>query len=272
MRTRRLFYLVVISLLVAATVVALKRRTTPIKLSSAQTQDRESAIKTDEATPLNLSPAQPEENNGYSKSGGDRKSKGSETELLRLATQSDFAFLGNLVGQTGIAKRFSNDELLKLDDLSKTFGGIVYIFEVEEVVIKGTDFGIDANQPAFADHDVRVFKRQGSPYSPNELYVKGKRYLVFVSEIPDQAKLMTDYKLEEKKTYYQAFDIDKGIVQIENKTEPFLLKLKQLGDAVKPLDPQVKLQRLKALSKSRDAELKESARAATSLIQQNFHQ
>jgi hypothetical protein len=50
-----------------------------------------------------------------------------------------------------------------------------------------------------------------------------------VSEIPDQTKLKTDYKPEEKNTYYQAFDIDKGIVQIENSTEPFLLKLKQLA-------------------------------------------
>jgi hypothetical protein len=272
MRTRRLFYVVVISLLVAATVVALKRPTTPIKLSPAQTRDRESAIKSNEATPLNLSPAQPEEHNAYSKSGGHRKSKGSETELLRLATRSDFAFLGTLVGRNGVVKRLSNEELVKLDDGRKALGGTLYIFHVEDVVIKRTDFGIDASRPAFANDNILIFKREGSPYSPNELYIKGKRYLVFVSEIPDQMKLMTDYKLEDKKTYYQAFDIDKGIVQIENNTEPFLLKLKQLGDAVKPLDPRVKLQRLKALSKSRDAELKESARAATSLIRQNFRQ
>jgi hypothetical protein len=115
-------------------------------------------------------------------------------------------------------------------------------------------------------------RRRRIIYSPNELYIKGKRYLIFASAIPEQAKLISEYKLGEKSTYYQAFEPDKGIALIESNTEPLLLRVKQLGDAVKPLDPRAKFQKLKALSKSRDPELKDTATAAIDLIRRNFYQ
>jgi hypothetical protein len=123
-----------------------------------------------------------------------------QTEMLRLATESDFAMLGTLVDLKTVLKRLPEEELKKLDDLSKLLGGTVYAFHVEDVVIKRLDFGINTTGAAFAGNEILIFKLRGKTYSPNELYIKGKRYLIFATAIPDQSKLKTEYKLEPNKT------------------------------------------------------------------------
>jgi len=45
------------------------------------------------------------------------------SDMLRLATTSEFAVIGKVVNTTGIGKRLTREQLQKLDDLSKTLGG-----------------------------------------------------------------------------------------------------------------------------------------------------
>jgi|GEM_PF-3775746 len=270
MSTQRLIFLIAISALLGLTVVALRKPASPVERSAAHAEERES----NDAALQKDSSAQTKEPEQATKSEGSSGSTAPPTEMLRLATESDFAIVGTLVRSEGIVKRLSDEELTKLDDLNKAVGGIVYIFHVEDVVIKRADFGGAANRMSIPVDNLLIFKRRGAgdPYSPNELYVYGKRYLIFVKAFPDPTKLMKDYKLDEKKTYYQAFEPNKGVMLVESNPQQFLLNLKQFGDAVKSPDPRTKLQKLKVLSNSPDPELKQTATAAIKLIHQKFHQ
>lgn len=187
--------------------------------------------------------------------------------LFYLSTSSDFAVLGKVIDTRGIGKRLSQEELRNLDDLGKTLGGTVYTVQVEDVVIRRANFGIGGSQPRAVRGKIQVFKRRDGPYSPNELYVKGQRYLIFLST-PDQVTLGNRYLLDKGQVYYQAFEPDQGIVRITSLREPFLIELRQLGEAVRPSDPRQKLQRLKVLLRSTEPELRKSANEAIKLIEQ----
>jgi hypothetical protein len=193
------------------------------------------------------------------------------SDMLRLATTSEFAVIGKIVNTTGIGKRLSKEELLKLDDLSKALGGTLYAVHVEEVITSRADFMNGGMSPPHPGDTVLIFKSRDAPYSPNELYVKGQRYLIFLTPIQNQDSLVKKYELDGGRIYYQAEAPDVGVVQISSASSSTVSKFRQLGAAVKPTDPQQKLKRLKALTRSSDEELREASTEAIRLIQATLH-
>lgn len=189
------------------------------------------------------------------------------SDMLRIATTSEFAVIGKVVNTTGIGKRLSKEELLKLDDLSKALGGTLYAVHVEEVITSRADFMNGDVIPPRPGDTVFIFKKRDAPYSPNELYVKSQRYLIFLTPIQNQDSLVKEYQLDGGRIYYRVEAPDVGVVQISSASLPTVSKFRQLGAAVKPADPQQKLKRLKALTRSSDEELREASTEAIRLIQ-----
>jgi hypothetical protein len=191
-----------------------------------------------------------------------------DANLFYLSVSSDLAVVGKVIDSRGIGKRLSKEQISKIDDLMKTVGGSLYTIQVEETLIKRSDLGLGESQYPPVNGKLFLFKKRDGPYFPNELYARGQRYLIFLSA-PNQANLRKEYMLDSGQTYYQASDPVKGIVQISSSREPFLLKLRQLGEAVRPSDQRQKLQRLKALSRSSDPEIRQSAVEAIKLIEKS---
>jgi hypothetical protein len=189
--------------------------------------------------------------------------------LLRVAKSSDFGVIARVVKTDGIGRRLSDKELLELykqGDLSKGLGGTLYTFEIEDVLTRGTDF-TGAAGPQTPGRHVLIFKPRDGPYSPNEMFVQGERYLIFLTPIENQGRLPEEYKLEAGRVYYRAYEPMVGVVQLKPGDAPLLSRVRQLGSAVRPADPRQKLKRLKALTHSRDEKLRGAAAGAVALIQ-----
>lgn len=192
------------------------------------------------------------------------------SDMLRLATSSDFAVIGKVMNTITINKRMSEAELLKLDDLGKALGGTLYTIQIEEIITSRANFMSGNAKPPAPGNHILIFKPRDASYSPNELYVKGQKYLMFLVPINDQERLLNKYKLDRGQTYYRAFEPDKGVVHITPDSLSLVTKFRQLGEAVSPVDPQTKLKRLKALSKSPDEDLKRSAEEAIRIIRESI--
>jgi len=195
--------------------------------------------------------------------------KTNDNALFRLASSSEFGVVGTVVDTTGVRKRLPPEQLAKLDDLSKVLGGTIFKIHIEEVVTRRTDFGKVRPSTSFPTGDLFIFRKRDAAYFPNELYQRVQRYLIFVNPISNQTELAKSYELDSKTTYYQAFDPNQGIVRLKSLEDPFVLRFRQLGQAIQPSDPNEKLQRLSVLSKSRDSELSQMAAEAIKLIQHN---
>jgi hypothetical protein len=189
--------------------------------------------------------------------------------LLRVATSSEFGVIARVVKTDGIGRRLSDEELLELykqGDLSKGLGGTLYTFEVEEVLTRGADF-TGAAGPQTPGRHVLIFKPRDGPYSPNEMFVEGERYLIFLTPIENQEQLPKVYKLDAGHVYYRAYEPSVGVVQLKPDDAPLLSRVRQLGAAVRPADPDQKIKKLKALTHSRDEKLRGAAAGAAALIQ-----
>jgi hypothetical protein len=184
--------------------------------------------------------------------------------LLRVATSSEFGVVGRVVKTDGVIRRVPYEELMV--DLSKSLGGRLYTFEVEEVLTRGADF-TGAAGPQTPGRHVLIFKPRDGPYSPNEMYVKGERYLIFLTPIENQGRLPKEYKLDAGNVYYRAYEPQVGVVRLSPDDAPLLSRVRQLGAAVRPADPELKIKRLKALTHSRDEKLRGAAAGAAVLIQ-----
>lgn len=195
-----------------------------------------------------------------------------DNSLFGLASSSDFGIVGTVSNTTGVRKRLSPEELVKLADLSKALGGTIYKIHIDEVVTRRSDFGKGRSSTSFPNGDLFIFRRRDAPYFPNEFYELGQRYLIFVNQIANQTALQKSYELEPKTTYYQAFDPNQGIVRLKSIEDPLVLKFRQLGQAIQPPDLNKKLQRLKILTRSRDPELGQMAEEAIKLIQHKMRE
>lgn len=192
------------------------------------------------------------------------------SEMFRLATSSEFAVVGRVVSSRPIAKRLSQQELSQLDDLSKTLGGVLYTIKVEDVVISRDDFIDSGPKQKITGGDIFIFKKRDASFFRGESYDQGQKYLIFLTPLPGLDQLVKEYTLAEGETYYEAFEGKKGLVVLVNDSLPLLVRLRQLGGAVKPDDPQQKLKRLRALTQSNDAELRQAAREAIRMIQERL--
>lgn len=191
-------------------------------------------------------------------------------EICRLAYSSDFIVIGTVIQSRPIPKRLSNDEVEKLDDLSKTLGGVLYTFQVEKILCSRADLTLDVRKTQASSERFFIFKIRDTRFFQEEIYQDKQRYLIFLTAIPHQNQLLNQYNLEKGQIYYRAFEGGKGLVPLSNDDLPLLNKLKQFCAAISPSSPQEKIRRLNNLALSSDPELKQSAIEAIKIIQKNM--
>lgn len=182
-------------------------------------------------------------------------------------SSSDFVVIGKVAGPPrGITKRLSDKELLELDDIGKAMGGALYTFQVEKVLCAKTDFTPGGRRGSAPFEKFYIFKTRNQPFHLTEFYRENQRYLMFVKKIPENEMLPKIYRLEERNTYYEAFEGRKGLIPLSNDNLPLLNKLKQLCSAVTPSNPREKIRNLNTLTRSSDPELRQSAIEAIEAI------
>jgi hypothetical protein len=191
-------------------------------------------------------------------------------EIYRLASSSDFIAIGTVIQSRPIPKRLSNDEIVKLDDLSKTLGGVLYTFQVEKVLCSRADLTLDVRKAQASGERFFIFKIRDTRFFQEEIYQERQRYLIFLTAIPNQNQLLIQYSLEKGRIYYQALGGGEGLIPLSSDEMPLLDKLKQFCAAVSPSSPHEKIRRLSNLAESSDPELKQSAIEAIKIIQKNM--
>jgi hypothetical protein len=194
-------------------------------------------------------------------------------ELFRLTSSSDFVAIGTVTNSQAIANRMTDKEMHENFDLSKVVGGMLYTFQVEELICVKTDFMPGVMRPMMTGKDFLIFQRRPIPMYENgiyrEFYVVKQRYLMFLTALPHQEQLPKKYKLEESQAYYEAFEGKKGLIPLPDDSLPLLMKLRQFCEALSFADADQKITLLKDLAQSSDPELRQSAKDAIELIKAN---
>lgn len=190
-------------------------------------------------------------------------------ELFRLASSSDFIVVGTVTSSRPIGKRLTKKELSELDDLSKTLGGYLYILKLEQPICARTDFQSDVARPQFAGRKIYIFKKRDTRFFQEEYYQEKQRYLIFLSALPEQKRLQSEYLLDNGHIYYEAFDGKKGLISLPLDKLPLLIKLRTFCQAVHTPTVRRKLTGLSHLSRSTDADLRSSADIAIRHFQKN---
>ncbi len=190
-------------------------------------------------------------------------------ELFRLATSSDFIAIGTVTSSRAISKRLTEKELLNLDDVGKTLGGVLYTFHAEQVICARADFKSDTQRPRITSDKFLIFKKRDTRFFQEESYKEKILYLILLTALPEQEQLSRAYRLEKGQTYYEAFEGKKGLVPVADDKRPLLIKLKQFCDAVRPPSAIDKLKGLSRLTHARDPDLRQSAKEAIRLIKEN---
>ncbi|HWP42466.1 MAG TPA: hypothetical protein VNO14_04475, partial [Blastocatellia bacterium] len=183
---------------------------------------------------------------------------------------SDFIAIGIVIQSHPVPERLSNDEIVKLDDLSKTLGGVLYTFQVEKVLCSRADLTPDVRKAPASSERFFIFKIRDTRFFQEEIYQERQRYLIFLTSIPNQNQLLTQYRLEKGRIYYQALEGGKGLIPLSSDEMPLLNKVKQFCEAISPSSPHEKIRRLSNLAVSSDPELRQSAIEAIKIIQKNM--
>lgn len=192
-------------------------------------------------------------------------------ELIRYVSASDFVVIGTVSAPSAIGKRLTEKESRELTDLGKTLGGYLYPIRVDTLLFARTDLQPGVNRPRLQGAHLLVFKKRDSRFFQEEVYQEGQQVLIFLTALPDQKALSKEYLLKGDKTYYEAFEGKKGLISISAERRPWLTRLQQLSEALRPADPKKKIERLQRLSAASDVDLKEGARAAIRIIETRMH-
>jgi hypothetical protein len=172
-----------------------------------------------------------------------------------------------------------NIEPLRLD-ISDQVAGLIYSFKVEKNLCSKESLFDKSAKASKQISDFQIFVKTGSL----QIYELGKRYLIFLQEIPKSEKLTTIYKLEEDKNYYRVFEgeeslfpnefgnIDpppkKGIIKMDNlKDKDLIERIELLSEALGEKELKDKIKNLQKLTESKDTELAENAKYAIEILQ-----
>lgn len=191
-------------------------------------------------------------------------------ELVRLISSSDFVATGTVVGNSSIGRRLTEKQKRDLDDLSKTLGGNLYTFRIDTLLFARTDFKPNVVRPNLAGKDLFIFKKRDTRFFQEEAYQKGQRYLIFLAALPNQKELPIEYMLRLRRTYYEAFAGKKGLILDPRNDSPLLLRLKELSEAIRPVEPRKKIERLNRLLSSSDPDLKDTSMVTIRIIKENM--
>ena len=193
----------------------------------------------------------------------------SSGKMFHLASSSEYIVTGIVSEQRSIQRKMSKEELVQLTDLSKTLGGVLYVFQVESLLTAKTDFEPNKSRPDLAGRKIFIFKERNTRFFQEEQYKEGQRYLIALKLLPDQKGLSEVFTLSEKPLYFEAFEGKKGLFQLSKETIPFVAKLKRFGKALSPTNKELKLKTLKVLEQSADSETRQSVKEAIILLEKN---
>ena len=191
-------------------------------------------------------------------------------DLFRLAHGSDVIATGTVSARTPRGKRLTEQELLKLDDLSKALGGVLFTLDVDELLCVKTDFTPGVRRPQVPNKKLLIFKKRDSRFFSSEQYALGHRYIAFLKVLPGQEQLVKEYQLDSGPVYYEAFEGKTGLVDLPA-DDSFLTSVKAFCQALAPTSGGAKIRLLDRLAQSADPGLKDSATQASSLVRQNMH-
>lgn len=158
-------------------------------------------------------------------------------------------------------------------DLRNEVAGFVYTFRVEKNLCSKDSFSPKEEPHKNLLQDFKIFVRAGEQ---EVSYREGQRYLIFLRQIPKEAKLSSIYKLDEGKTYFQPFEGDKsifpnegeylhsgpkkGIIEMSSlKHQALIKRVEALCSVLSEEDKNVKIKKLQDLTKSDDEELRNNA-------------
>lgn len=190
------------------------------------------------------------------------------TELLDTISNSEFIAIGSVKKREPIGKRISSEELIKLDDLSKTLGGYLYKFQIESLICAKTDLKAGMARPSLNKKTMYIFKKRDTRFFREEFYEVNRRYLMFFTPLTNQDNLSKEYILEKQNTYYEAYGGKKGLIQLTDNKNPLLHRLNSVCNALKPKNKELKINRLKLLLTSPDSEISETSQELVKMLRE----
>jgi hypothetical protein len=193
--------------------------------------------------------------------------------LFRFASSSDFVAIGTVTNSQAVLNRLTDKEMGENFDLGKVIGGMLYTFQVEDLICAKTDFMPGVMRPFMKGKDFLIFLRRDTPMHENghgrERLLDKHRYLMFLMALPKQEELPKKYSLEKGQRYYRVFEGQDGLIPLEDDNLPLLLKLRQFCEALSFVDADQKISLLSDLTQSPDPELRQSAKSAIELVRAN---
>lgn len=188
----------------------------------------------------------------------DRPYKPVLADLFRRAQSSELIAIVTVAERRRVRTQISDEELFRLGDMNKGYGGSLYTLKVEEVLCAKTDFDLKARKARLKPDKILVFKDQ----IDGEYYQLGRRYLVFFTPHREQKDLATKYRLQPRTTYYEAFDGERGLISLAGEEPAPVAKMRQFCRALRPADPDVKIRSLNRLLGSGESDLDQAAAQA----------
>ena len=131
----------------------------------------------------------------------DRKSEQSQSQTT---SGYDSIVIAEYTESKVIRKKNYFDEVKRTNDLSAAIGGRVYTFKVQKVICR-RELTKPNNLNSNSLTKFSFFDVDGSGFY--QLYEKKKKYLVFLSALPEQSKLKENFELEPQTTYYSPYPI-----------------------------------------------------------------
>ena len=190
-------------------------------------------------------------------------------DLFRRAQSSELIAIVTVVERRPVRTQISNEELFRLGDMNRGYGGSLRILQVENILCARADFDVTAKKARPKPDNILVFKDEAR-FFEGGYYELGQRYLVFLTPHREQKDLATKYRLEAGTTYYEAFEGERGLISFTEEEPPPVAKIRQFCRAVRPADPNVKIRRLTRLLGSGDPELDQAAVQAIQFFQREM--
>lgn len=207
---------------------------------------------------------------GWSQIDGPRPYKPLHADLFRRARSSELIAIVTVVEGRGVGTRISTEELMRLGDIDKAYGGSLFSLQVEDVLFAKTDFVVNASNARPKPDKVLVFKDRAQSFDW-AYYEPGQRYLIFLTPHREQNDLATKYKLEAGTAYYEAFEGERGLISLTGEGPPEVAKIKQFCLALRPADPNAKIRRLtRLLGSGEEPELEQAAVQAIEFFQREM--
>ncbi len=157
-------------------------------------------------------------------------------DLYARLSECTYVVKGRTVGVEGVPRRvlFPGKRIgdaWEFDARNLEFGQL-FTVEVEEVVSRQQDFGVDAvATSAPAASRMHVFVPPNEPLSVQSKYssslrnrreylAKGRVYLLFLYELPRQDAIVETFKLDPGLTYYRTVEGQRGAVALPDAANP----------------------------------------------------